>query len=475
MRHRFLNCLLFLFIFSGSAQAQQVWTLEQCLTHALEKNIQIKQAELNQQLTEANLFQKKFQMMSPSLNGDLSGAANFGRFIDPTTNLYENQQQTTYSGGISARLTLFSGLSQVYDSRQQKMSAEAAKFDTEDTRNTVMLTITRAYLQILLSKEELKAAEMQMKLSGEQFKQAETLLDAGAVPLGNKLDAEAQLVRDSMNFTMAQNALELAKLQLAILLQLNPDESFDVVTPALLPDENPLFLNETAEQVYQIALNNQPSIKSAKFKEQSAKYRMTAAKGLQSPIVTAFFNMRTNYSTGFKEYSYERSSTEFDTLGSVGGLPITTPKTEIITKDIPFFDQLSNNRSQVVGVSMSIPILNGWQTRTTIKTAKLNWMNTQYQRMQTENQLKQDVYTSFADAKNSYQSYFSTKKSLEAFRKSLEYNEERYNVGALNSLQYNTARTNFANAEVQHIRAKYDYIFKLKVLDFYKGNAITLN
>jgi outer membrane protein len=475
MRHSFLSYLFFFLIISGSAHAQQVWTLEQCLTHALEKNIQIKQAELNQKLSEANLFQNTFQMFSPSINADLSGAVNFGRFVDPTTNQFVNQQQTTYSGGISARLTLFSGLSQYYNMKQQKMGVEASKFETETTRNNVMLTITRAFLQILLSKEELKAVEMQMKLSAEQFKQAEILLDAGTVPLGNKLDAEAQLVRDSLNFMMAQNALGLAKLQLAIILQLNPDESFDVQTPALSAEDNPLFLNETAEQVYQTALTNQPSIKSAKYRAQSAKYRLSAARGLQSPTITAFSNLRTNYSTGFKDFSYQQSATEFDTVGYFGGLPITTPSLEIVSTPIPFSDQLTQNLAKIVGVSINIPILNGWQTRNSIKTAKLNWQNTQYQQMQAENQLKQDVYTSFADAKNSFQSYHSTKKSVEAFRKSLEYNEERYNVGALNSLQYNTARTNFANAEIQHIRAKYDYIFKLKVLDFYKGNAITLN
>jgi outer membrane protein len=202
---------------------------------------------------------------------------------------------------------------------------------------------------------------------------------------------------------------------------------------------------------------------------------LSAARGLQSPSIIAYSNLRTNYSTGFKNYSYQRSTTEFDTLGTIGGLPITTPKTEIISTPISFGDQLTQNLAKIVGITMSIPILNGWQTRTSIKTAKLNWLNTQYQYQQAENQLKQDVYTSFADARNSFQSYHATKKSLNAFQKSLEYNEERYNVGALNTLQYNTARTNYANAQIQHIRAKYDYIFKTKVLDFYKGNAITLN
>jgi outer membrane protein len=314
-----------------------------------------------------------------------------------------------------------------------------------------------------------------LELSLSQFKQAEILLDAGTVPLGNKLDAEAQLVRDSMNFIMAQNVLGLAKLQLAIILQLNPDETFDVQTPELNAVDNPSFLNETAEQVYQIALNNQPSIKSAQFRVQSAKYRLSAARGLQSPTITAFSNLRTNYSSGYKDFSVERSTTEFDTLGSVGGFPITTPKSIVTSTPIPFGDQLTQNLAKIVGVSVNIPILNGWQTRTSIKTAKLNWMNTQYQYQQAENQLKQDVYTSFADARNSFQSYHTTKKSVDAFQKSLEYNEERYKVGALNSLQYNTARTNYANAQIQHIRAKYDYIFKTKVLDFYKGNTITLN
>jgi outer membrane protein len=465
----------FCFHFNYSVQAQQAWTLEQCLSYALDKNIQIKQAELNQQLAESNLFQSTFQMMSPSINGDLSGAVNYGRFVDPTTNQFVNQQQTTYSTGLSARLTLFSGLSQWFNMRQNKMNVEATKFDTENTRNNVMLTITRAFLQILLSKEELKAAQAQLDLSLEQNKQAATLFDVGTVPLGNKLDAEAQLSRDSMNFIMAQNILGLAKLQLSIILQLNPDENFDILTPSLSAEENPAFLNETAEQVYQLALGNQPSIKSAYFRERSAQLRYSSAKELQFPTITMFSNIRTNYSSGFEDYSYRTIPNEFDTLGYVAGLPITTQRREIVSKPISFGEQFTQNLAKIVGVSVNIPILNGWQARTNIKAAKLNKMNAHLQLMQAENQLKQDVYTSFADAKNAFQSYHATKKSYEAFKKSLEYNEDRYKVGALNSLQYNTARISYANAEIQHIRAKYDYIFKLKVLDFYKGNAITLN
>jgi outer membrane protein len=227
--------------------------------------------------------------------------------------------------------------------------------------------------------------------------------------------------------------------------------------------------------VYASAMQTQPMIKSAFFRLQSARYRMMAAKGFQSPTINAFVNSRTNYSSGFKEFTSQTIPNEFDTIGFFSGFPITTQKRIVATNDIAYYDQLTQNISNTIGVSINIPILNGWQTRNAIKAAKINYQSASLQQLQTENQLKQDVYTAYYEAQNALQTYEAAQKSLNAFKKSLEYNEERYKIGALNSLQFNTVRTNYANAEIQEIRARYDYVFKLKVLDFYKGNPLTLN
>lgn len=463
----FLNLMCF-FVYA------EVWTLEQCLQRAIDQNIQIKQAELQQKLATSNLLQSNMQMFTPRINADISGAANFGRFVDPTTNQFVNQQQTTYSGGLTAQLTLFSGLSQWYNTKQNKMSVEAAKFESENVRNNVLLNITRAFLQILLSKEELKAAQQQLDISLQQVKQSQILFETGNVPKGNVLDAEAQLARDSLTFIATNNALNIAKLTLAILIQTEPTEDFDVQAPEfIVPAEN-IFESETATQIYTAALQNQPSIKSASFRTMSAQYQLSAARGLQYPTLTLFSNLRTNYSSGFKNFATQQVPGQFDTLGFYLGAPITTPKFEITSTPIPFGTQVEQNLAKIVGVSFNVPILNGWQTRTSIKNAKLNYQNAQLNKLQAENTLKQDVYTAYADAKNAYQTYLSNNKSVIAFEKSLEYNKERYEVGALNALQYNTARNSYATATIQQIRSKYDYIFKLKVLDFYKGIPISL-
>ena len=469
------NIFFLLFLFFFSQLHAETWTLEQCLQYAAEKNLQIKQADLNEQLAKSNELQSFLQLILPRLNADGSLSQNYGRSVDPTTYQFVTQKILTNSLSLTGSVTLFSGLSQVYNLKQNKMNAEASEADKKNTINNVALTITRAYLQILLSKEQLKQSETQLKLSQEQLKQAEILLEAGNVPLGNKLDAEAQLAQDSLNYLLAANALKLTKLTLSILLQLEPKDDFDVVTPIMSLDENPALLKETPENVYASALQTQPNIKSAYFRLQSARYRMMAAKGLQSPTINAFANSRTNYSSGFKEFTSAIVPNEFDTIGFFSGFPITTQKRILATNDIAYFDQLTQNVSNTIGVNVNIPILNGWQTRNTIKASKINYQNASLQQQQTENQLKQDVYTAYYEAQNALQTYQSAQKSLNAFRKSLEYNEERYKVGALNSLQYNTVRTNFTNAEIQAIRAKYDYVFKLKVLDFYKGNSITLN
>lgn len=463
-----------LFLFSLNIYAE-TWTLEQCLQYAAEKNLQIKQADLNEQLAKSNELQSLLQLLTPRLNADGSLAQNYGRSVDPTTYSFVTQKILTNSLSLTGSVTLFSGLSQVYNLKQNKMNVEASEADKKNTFNNVALTITRSYLQILLSKEQLKAAEAQLKLSQEQLQQAEALFEIGNVPLGNKLDAEAQLAQDSLNYLIAINGVNLSKLTLSIILQLEPTTDFDVVSPIFSIDDNPDVLQETPESVFASAMQTQPMIKAAYFRLQSARYRMMATKGFQYPTINAFVNSRTNYSSGFKEFTTQLIPNEFDTIGFVSGFPITTQKRIVAANDIEYFEQLTQNISNTIGVSINIPILNGWQTRNTIKTAKLNYQGASLQQQQTENQLKQDVYTAYYEAQNALQTYNSSKKSLEAFKKSLEYNEERYKVGALNSLQYNTIRTNYANAEIQEIRARYDYVFKLKVLDFYKGNSLNLN
>jgi len=453
----------------------ETWTLEQCLLYAADKNLQIKQADLNEQLAKSNEFQSLMQLLTPRLNADGSLSQNYGRSVDPTTYSFVNQKIFTNSLSLTGSITLFSGLSQIYNLKQNKMNVEASETDKKNTFNNVALTITRAYLQILLSKEQLKASEAQLILSEEQFKQAKILVEVGNVPLGNQLDAEAQLAQDTLNYLVALNTVTVAKLSLSILLQLEPQTDFDVVAPIFSLSNNPDVLNETSESVYASAIQTQPVIKSAYFRLQSARYRMMAAKGFQSPTINAFVNSRTNYSSGFKEFTSQIIPNEFDTIGFFSGFPITTQKRIIATNDIAYYEQLTQNISNTVGVSINIPILNGWQTRNAIKAAKINYLGATLQQQQTENQLKQDVYTAYYEAQNALQTYEAAQKSLNAFKKSLEYNEERYKIGALNSLQFNTVRTNYANAEIQEIRARYDYVFKIKVLDFYKGNPLTLN
>jgi outer membrane protein len=453
----------------------ETWTLEQCLLYAAEKNLQIKQADLSEQLAKSNEFQSLMQLLTPRLNADGSLSQNYGRSVDPTTYSFVNQKILTNSLSLTGSVTLFSGLSQIYNLKQNKMNVEASEADKKNTLNNVALTITRAYLQVLLSKEQLKASQAQLKLSEEQFKQAKILVEVGNVPLGNQLDAEAQLAQDTLNYLVALNTVTVAKLTLSILLQLEPQTDFDVEAPVFSLSDNPDVLNETAESVYASAMQTQPMIKSAFFRLQSARYRMMAAKGFQSPTINAFVNSRTNYSSGFKEFTSQTIPNEFDTIGFFSGFPITTQKRIVATNDIAYYDQLTQNISNTIGVSINIPILNGWQTRNAIKAAKINYQSASLQQLQTENQLKQDVYTAYYEAQNALQTYEAAQKSLNAFKKSLEYNEERYKIGALNSLQFNTVRTNYANAEIQEIRARYDYVFKLKVLDFYKGNPLTLN
>lgn len=469
-----LLCAIFTFLnFSVKAE---VWTLERCLLYALENNIQIRQASFNEQVAKSNEWQSLLQMVLPRVSGDINLSQNFGRSIDPTINQFVTQRITANSLSGNIGLTLFNGLSQWYNIKQNKMTYAASEADKANANDNVALTVTRSFLQVLLSKEQLKSSEAQLALSNNQLAQAISLVETGNAPLGNQLDADAQLAQDSVNYLIAFNGLRVAKLSLQVLLQLEPEESFDVEAPLMKVDLNPSVLNETPEIVYQTALENQHNIQAAKYRIESARYRMKSAKGLQYPVLTGFFNMRANYSTGFKNFSTIENPNRTDTLGFIGGnIPITIPSRTVLSENINYFDQLDQNLSKTVGISLNIPILNGWQARNAIKISKINYQIVMLQHEQATNQLKQDVYTAFYDAQNAMQTYLAAQKSIAASQKALEYNQDRYELGAINALQYNISRTNFANAEIQAIRSKYDYVFKLKVLDFYKGNPIQLN
>ncbi len=451
LRKGFSSSLLILLLItlSGGATslvAQENWDLDKCINHAITNNLQIKLQEINEKLSAYQLAQSKAGMY-PSLNGTASYGINFGRSTDPTSNQFVTQRIQTSGLSLSSSVILFSGLRQLNTVQQNKFSLLSSQFQTEEIKNNVMLNVTAGFLQVLMSRENIKSQQEQINLSLEQLNRSQQLVDAGVVPEGNLLNVKAQMANDSLNLINAENTYDLAILTLKLMLQIDPaaDIQFgqgDIDINSLSPD-----LLAGPEAVFNTAVGNQPQIKRVEFSVMAAEKGLKATKGLRSPTLSLSGNIRTNYS------SYE--------------LP------PFVVKD-PFFTQMNNNLSQTIGVSLSIPIFNGLSTHYSVKNSYLQLERSKYLQQQVKDQLKQDVYQAYTDAKAAAKRYDASGKNVKALETAFSYTQSMFDLGAVNALDYSTAKANLALAQVSFITAKYDFIFKVKVLDFYQGKPIKL-
>jgi len=470
---RLLAFLLLFPVFISNAQEK--WDLKKCIEYALENNLQIRQSRLNEEASRNQLTQSKADFF-PNLNADLSYGVNFGRSVDPTTYDFVNQRIQTSSLSGSSGITLFNGLNKINTLKQGKKDVLSSQYATEDIVNTVSLNITSSFLQILLNTEAQKTTEERLKLSSEQVANTQKLVDAGVLPEGNLFDVQAQQATDSFTYIVAKNAVELSKLNLAIMLQLDDPAAFDVLIPEINVTPPALLKNNSAENVYATALNNQASVKSASYAVESAEKSLLAMRGLYYPNLGFYYNLRTNHSSIAKRITADVDPQNI-LIGYVDDgsfTPVRTVYNAPVYEKAPFLGQYNDNLNHTLGFSLTVPIFNGLQTRMAVKNMQLQTLKAKYALKAVQDKLKSDVYVAYADAKAAYQKFLAAQNSVSALNKSMEYVTKKFNLGAATTLEYSTASNNLLGAQSQLLQAKYDYIFKLKVLDFYLGNPITL-
>jgi len=324
----------------------------------------------------------------------------------------------------------------------------ASTSDVEKLKNSVSLNIAAAYLQILYSRELLEVAKSQKTLTELQLEKTQQFVNAGSLPQGNLFDIEAQLASDELQVVNAQNQLDLAYLTLTQLLDLKSTEGFSILQPNLSNFEE-TFPVDSPMDIFSHAQNVMPQIKSALLKVSSAEKGMLVAKGARSPRLS----LGSSYSSGSRRY-----------LG--------TPPFGF--SNDPFMDQMRANASFNIGLSMSVPIFNGLQVKTSISNSYISLENAKLILEQEKNLLFKDIQQAYADAVGSLKKYKATEKNVDALQEAFRYSTERFNVGLVNSLEYTTAKTRLTKAQADLLSAKYEFIFKTKILDFYKGNPISL-
>lgn len=449
----------------------QPWTLQQCIAYAQVHNISVQQQELNVQMAKVNFTQAEANVL-PSVNGFASHTYQYGRTIDRFTNTFATNMVLSENFYLSSNVTLFNGLQNYNTIQQTKFGVQSSMFAVQQTQNDIGMNVAGQYLQVLYAQEQLAVTQQQYDLTEKQVERAQKLVDAGASAKGTLLDLQSQLATEEVSVVTAQNNLNIAYLNLEQTMNLDSTVGFNIVKPDLtLPNEN--ILNTTPEQIFQIALNNQPGIKKSLTDLQSAEKGVAVAYGSLSPNITLQGSIGTGYSGASKQLA-NSSYAGNDTVGvTTGGDYVLIPSYTNTYSTTPFADQFNNNVNKSFGVQMNIPIFNRFQVNSSIAKAKIQRENAELSVDLSRQQLLKSIQQAFADAKAALLKYKASQDAVSAAQESFKYVEEKFNVGAANSIDYNNAKNKLAKSQSDLLQAKYDYIFRMKVLDYYQGVPLT--
>jgi outer membrane protein len=432
--------------------AQSVWNLQKCVQYAIENNLQLKQSIVNTKLTQVNYNQAKLAFI-PTLTGDVTQYFNFGRSLNVTSNSYESSKSVSSNTfSLNSSMPIFAGLTKQNQLKQNQLDMQASQFDAEKIKNDIALNIAAYFLSSLNAWEQLKIMQRQIEVTNLQIQQTERLIKAGSLAEISIKDVEATLANDKMNIVTAQNNYDLAILNLKRLMNIDVSQSLmiDTTLQNLTIAEADLDFNRT----YSLAYDLQPSIKSQQLKFKSAKQNIQYYKGTLYPTLSLFGSLRTSYSSAAK---------------NIIGLD---PNGNFITEKIKFESQIDKNYGKSVGLDLSIPINNGFQARTALRRSKLQAINSKLNLEISEKQLQQDIAQALLNVKAAAAKQEAAKALALAQESAFEANTKKYNAGVINYLDFNTSKNNLTKALSDLSNAKYDYVFKIKILDFYQGKSL---
>ena len=471
-------CFVFIILFGFSVQGQsKKWTLEECVKYAIQNNISIKQSELD---TKTAAIDKKgaFGNFLPSLNTNASHSWNIGLNQDITTGLLQNQTTQFTSAGANIGIDIYKGLQNQNTLRKANLSLMAAKYQLLKMQEDVALNVANAFLQVLFNKENLKVQNEQMGINEKQYARSEELVKAGSIPRGDLLDIKATVASNNQNVIVAENALLISKLSLAQLLQLKDFENFDVIDDTDIKDENNIMLQSPAV-IYDKAKESRTELKIARTNLEISQKNLAIAKGAYQPTLQGFysFNSRVAYSDRVISV-IPNTLNPTSTVGYVQGTNqnvLTNNFSPVLGNPSPFFNQFGDNKGQSFGIQLSVPIFNGFSARNNVERSKVSLERSKIAVEQQDLDLQRNVFTAFADARGALNAYESSVVALESRQGAYDYASEKYAVGLMNSFDFNQSQTLLTNANSDVLRTKYDYIFKIKILEFYFGIPLIKN
>ena len=474
MKRFFLTAVLLSTSFFGIAQDRE-WTLQECIEYALENNISIKQSQLEVDLADIQVSDA-FGAFLPGINGSASNSWNTGLTQNVTTGILQTQTTRNFSAGASAGLTLFDGLRNFKQYQYAKMSKLASKYSLEQMKDDIALFVANSYLQVLFNKENLKVIEAQHEITLEQLERAEALVEAGSLPQGDLLEIRATAANEAQRIILAENQIEISLVSLAQTLLIKDYENFDIAERDYdVYGSNLLEIPVT--EVIDAAEEERYEVKVAEMNMELAEKNLEISRGAYLPTLGAFFNYNTRESGAGRIVSRGLDPDEpYRQIGFVQNteeIVVAPNQVTAVGSPLPFFEQLQRNDGISYGVSLNVPIFNGFATRNQVKRSKVGVLRSEYQLEQTKLDLEANVYQAYTDARGALKAYEAALVALEAQVLAYDYATERYNVGMTNAFDFSQAKFNLENAQSEVVRTKYDYIFKLKVLELYFGVPIT--
>ncbi|WP_422859005.1 TolC family protein [Flagellimonas sp. S174] len=442
-----LIIIIALFSISISQAQLKKWTLQECVEYAVENNLSVAQFELDFENAKIDKSDALGALL-PNLTGDATISEDLGLSFNPTTQEPINSQ-LTFTGNVNSSATLFNGLRNYRRINRAKLNAISNQYRLEDLKDDIRVNVAQSYLDVLSNKEQLKVSQAQYAVTEQDMKRTKELVESGVVPRGDLLEIEATAATQEQQIVNNEALVTISKITLAQLLQITDYENFDIAddTYEIPPSD---ILSNSAKSIFAKALEFRNDIKLAETNIELAEEDVKISKGAYYPTLSTFIN----YNSRFSDQN----------LVSVADPSV-----------IPFIDQLYLFDGLRYGFRLDVPFFNGWNTRNSVKRAKIDLERARLSMEQTKLELETSINQAYVDVNTTLKSYEAAEKTLEARRTAYQYSKDRFEVGLMNSFEFSQAQARLDNAEAEVIRTKYNHIFRLKILEFFYGIPISLN
>lgn len=451
MKKIFLGVILSICVSSISlaqgGNSSQVYDLQTCIDIALENNLSLRRTELNQGIIEADLLTNQGRRL-PSLTAFGSSGYRWGRSINPVTNLFETRRIGNINTQINSNMPIFNGMQINNTIAQARKNLESGQYTLAAAQNDITLNVINLFIDVVFNREQVKIAENQLKTTTDQFERTKILVDAGSLPITNQLDLQSQNATNQVNLINARNGLRLAKLSLAQAMVIPFTNDFDVIEPEFEVSQAVLASEEPSE-IYEIAVNLLPQIKAAEADVESAELGVKIAKGAFMPSLGLGVAIFSNY----VDQAFLPGTSEI----------------------VPFRTQIDNNLSQSGNLQLTIPIFSNFSNKASLQRARVQKQLAEVAEQEAKNTLRQQIETAYTQALAAEQSYEASLIQVKSLEETFRMSQQQFELGAINSVDFQVAQNNLFNSQADLINAKYSYIFRVKVLDFYLGNPINLN